>query len=463
MFSTSVYVNRRKKLKELVGSGLILFPGNNDMPMNYPDNIYAFRQDSTFLYFFGHDMPELAAAIDVDDDADYFFGDDFDINMIIWTGPQEPMADKAKQVGAVHKSIRDYGKIIAAAQAKGQQIHILPPYRFDRKLWLGELLRVHPSKVTDFVSEKLIKACVQLRSIKEPCEIDEIVNAMPTAWEMHTTAMKMAKPGRFEYEVAGAVEGIALSAGGHVSFPVILTRNGHILHNHYHGNQLRLGDMMVCDAGCELGSHYATDHTRTVPVGGKFSAQQKEIYQIVLNANDAARTMSKAGVMHIDCHFMAAKTIASGLKDLGLMKGDIDEAVAAGAHALFFPHGLGHHMGLDVHDMEDYGENYVGYDETIQRSTQFGLRSLRLAKKLEAGYVITNEPGLYFIPHLIDIWQAEGKHTAFLNYDAINKYRNFGGTRIEDDLLITEEGAEILGDRIPATINEVEEMANSIL
>lgn len=463
MFSTSVYVNRRKKLKELVGTGLILLPGNNEMPMNYPDNVYAFRQDSTFLYFFGQDMPELAAAIDVDADADYFFGDDFDLNMIIWTGPQESMADKAGQVGAIHKSVGDFGKMISDALKKGQRIHILPPYRFDRKLWLGELLGVHPVKVIDFVSEDLIKACVKLRSIKEPCEIEEIVNAMPTAWAMHTTAMKMAKPGRYEYEVAGAVEGIALSAGGHISFPVILTRNGHILHNHYHGNKLQIGDMMVCDAGCELGSHYATDHTRTVPVGGKFSAQQKEIYQIVLNANDAARNMSKAGVMHLHCHLLAAKTIASGLKELGLMKGDMDEAVAAGAHALFFPHGLGHHMGLDVHDMEDYGENYLGYDETIQRSTQFGLRSLRLGKKLETGYVITNEPGLYFIPHLIDIWQAEGRHSAFLNYDAINKYRNFGGTRIEDDLLITETGAEILGDRIPATIDEVEAMANSAL
>lgn len=456
-----MYVNRREQLKKLVGNGLILFPGNNEMPMNYADNTYAFRQDSTFLYFFGHDLAGLAAAIDVDNNKDLFFADDFTSNMVLWMGAQEKMAIKAERVGAVHEPMVNLATVIKKALDSGQQIHILPPYRADRKIWLGELLGVHPSNLQPFVSEKLINACVKLRSVKEPWEIEEILLAMPTAYAMHTTAMKMAKPGVYEREIAGRIEGISLSGGGVVSFPVILTKNGHILHNHAHHNQLLNGDLMVTDAGCSSPLCYATDHTRTTPVGGKFSQKQKEIYQIVLAANEAARAITRAGVYHKECHLVAARTIAEGLKDLGLMKGDVDEAVAAGAHALFFPHGLGHHMGLDVHDMEDYGEDYVGYDETIKRSTQFGLKSLRLGKKLESGYVITNEPGCYFIPHLIDMWQADKTNAQFLNFDKINSYRDFGGVRLEDDLLVSETGSEILGERIPITIDEVEAMCAS--
>ena len=456
MFKKDVYVNRREQLKKLVGSGLILFPGNNEMPMNYADNTYAFRQDSTFLYFFGHDLPGLAAAIDVDNDEDIFFADDFTSTMILWMGAQEKMGVKAEQVGAKHEPFNNIQSLVKKAQNSGQKIHILPPYRADRKIWLGDLLGVHPNQVDSFVSEDLIKSCVKLRSVKEPWEIEEILSAMPTAYAMHTTAMKMAKPGVYEREIAGRIEGISLSGGGVVSFPVILTKNGQILHNHAHHNELLKNDLMVVDAGCSSLLCYATDHTRTVPVGGKFTDRQKEIYQIVLNANEAARAATRAGVLYKDCHLLAARTIASGLKDLGLMKGDIDEAVAAGAHALFFPHGLGHHMGLDVHDMEDYGEDFVGYDETIQRSTQFGLKSLRLGKKLESGYVITNEPGCYFIPHLIDMWQANNTNADFLNFDIINTYRDFGGVRLEDDLLVTEKGCEMLGERIPITIEEVE-------
>lgn len=463
MFERSVYVNRRERLKKLVGNGLILFPGNNEMPMNYHDNTYAFRQDSTFLYFFGHDLPGLAAAIDVDADKDTFFADDFTSTMILWMGPQKTMLEKAQEVGAAHKPMTDFSSLISNALKKGQKIHILPPYRADRKLWLGDLLGVHPKETENFVSRKLINACVALRSVKEPWEIDEIRGAIPTATAMHITAMKMAKPGVYEREIAGRIEGISLSGGGMVSFPVILTKNGQILHNHNHHNKLQLGDLMVVDAGCSSLRCYATDHTRTTPVGGKFSQRQKEIYQIVLDANNASTAAAKAGVFYKDCHLLAAKTIAQGLKDLGLMKGDVDEAVAAGAHAMFFPHGLGHHMGLDVHDMEDYGEDLVGYDETIQRSTQFGLKSLRLGKKLQEGYVITNEPGCYFIPHLIDAWQANGTNAQFLNFDRINTYRDFGGIRLEDDLLVTADGCEMIGERIPITIEEVENTCNSAL
>lgn len=461
MFQKSVYKNRRNQLKKLMGSGLILLPGNNEMPMNYADNTYRFRQDSTFLYFFGHDHSGLAAAIDVDAGKDYFFADEFTSGMILWMGSQKSMAERANEVGAEHKPMKAYGEMIAGALAKGQSIHILPPYRADRQIWLGELLKVHPNEVPGFVSEKLIKACVKLRSVKEPIEIEEITRAMPIAYEMHTTAMKLARPGVYEREIAGRIEGIAASSGQGISFPIILTKNGHILHNHVHPNELKKGDLMVVDAGCSSLLNYATDHTRTTPVGGKFTDKQKEIYQIVLDANNAARTATKAGVHYKDCHLIAAKSLTEGLKELGLMKGDVDEAVAAGAHALFFPHGLGHHMGLDVHDMEDYGEDYVGYDESVVRSTQFGLSSLRLGKKLEAGYVITNEPGCYFIPHLIDAWQADNTNTDFLNFDKINTYRDFGGIRLEDDLLVTEDGCEFIGERIPITINEVEAMCAS--
>ena len=444
-----------------MGSGLVLLPGNNEMPMNYEDNTYRFRQDSTFLYFFGHDQAGLAAAIDIDNDEDIFFADEFSSTMILWMGSQQTMAEKAQNVGAIHQPMKSFGALIAKALKKGQTIHILPPYRADRKIWLGELLNVHPNEVGKFVSEKLIKTCVKMRSVKEPVEIEEIRSAMPTAYAMHTTAMKMALPGEYEHEIAGRIEGIALSEAGGISFPVILTKNGHILHNHIHPHELKQGDLMVVDAGCSSLLNYATDHTRTTPVGGRFTQKQKDIYQIVLNANNAAREATKAGVYYKACHLIAAKTIACGLKELGLMKGDMDEAVAAGAHALFFPHGLGHHMGLDVHDMEDYGEDLVGYDEILQRSSQFGLKSLRLGKKLETGYVITNEPGCYFIPHLIDAWQSEKNNIQFLNFDKINEYRNFGGIRLEDDLLVTETGCEILGERIPVTIAEVEAMCAS--
>ncbi|MFB6341525.1 aminopeptidase P family protein [Saccharicrinis sp. FJH62] len=461
MFQKSVYVNRRDQLKKMMGSGLILLPGNNEMPMNYEDNTYRFRQDSTFLYFFGHDQGGLTAAIDVDNNEDIFFADEFTSTMILWMGSQETMAEKAQKVGAKHMPMKAFGELIANALKKGQRIHILPPYRADRKIWLGELLNVHPNKVETFVSEKLLKACIKMRSVKEAVEIEEIRSAMPTAYAMHTTAMKMAKPGLFEREIAGRIEGIAASDAAGISFPIILTKNGHILHNHVHPNELKQGDLMVVDAGCSSFLNYATDHTRTTPVGGKFTQKQKEIYQIVLNANEAAREATRAGVYYRECHLIAAKTIASGLKDLGLMKGNVDDAVTAGAHALFFPHGLGHHMGLDVHDMEDYGEDLVGYDETIQRSQQFGLKSLRLGKKLETGYVITNEPGCYFIPHLIDAWQADGTNAEFLNFDKINFYRDFGGIRLEDDILVTENGCELLGERIPITVEEVEAMCAS--
>jgi Xaa-Pro aminopeptidase len=344
------------------------------------------------------------------------------------------------------------------ALAKGRKVHIVKPYRGEVLVWLESLLGVHHSQVKNFISEELIRGIISMRSIKEDIEILELERAIDVAYIMHTTGMIMAKKGVVEQRIAGAIEGIAISYGGPVSFPVILSVDGQTLHNHYHGNILKEGRMMVIDAGCESEMHYASDITRTVPVGGKFNQRQKEIYEIVLKANMEAIRASKPGVYYRDVHLLAAKTIASGLKDIGLMKGDTDEAVAKGAHALFFPHGLGHMLGLDVHDMEGLGENYVGYDKTISRSDQFGLAFLRLARKLEPGFVVTDEPGIYFIPALIDLWRKEGKFTEFINYDKAETYKDFGGIRIEDDILVTADSCRVLGKPIPKTVAEVEKL-----
>jgi Xaa-Pro aminopeptidase len=347
--------------------------------------------------------------------------------------------------------------MIKDAQSKGRKIHFLPPYRGKNVLLLQKLLNKSQDEIREMVSAELIKGVVKLRSVKEEVEIKEIEEAMETAYEMHTMAMKMAKPGVIEREISGTIEGIAMAKGTGVSFPIILSINGETLHNHYHGNTLVTGRMMVTDAGAESLLHYASDITRTVPVGGRFDQRQKDIYEIVLKANVEAIEMIKPGLTYKSIHLSAARIIGEGLKALGLMKGDINEAVNQGAHALFFPHGLGHMMGLDVHDMEGLGENNVGYDDEVQRSDQFGLAFLRLGKRLARGYVLTVEPGIYFIPALIDKWRSEGKFTDFINYDKVGAYRDFGGIRIEDDVLVTTDGHKILGQPIPKTVKEIEE------
>jgi Xaa-Pro aminopeptidase len=457
MFNAEVYADRRERLRAGMTSGLILLPGNQEASMNYPANTYHFRQDSNFLYYFGLDHPDLAAIIDIDEGKDIIFGNDVTMDDIIWMGPQPTMKDRARKVGVENTmpfdNVKDY---LGKALSQGRKIHMLPQYRAMTILQLESLLGVRHEEFSSFVSEELIKAVVAMRSIKDSHEIAEIEKAVDIAYEMHTTAMKMAMPGVVEREIAGAVEGISLSMGGPVSFPVILSMDGQTLHNHYHGNVLELNRMMVTDAGAETPMHYASDITRTVPVGGKFNQRQKDIYEIVLNAILNTTKAIKPGIYYKDVHLLAAKTIATGLKELGLMKGDVEEIVSQGAHALFFPHGLGHMMGLDVHDMEGLGENYVGYDDTIQRSEQFGLAFLRLARKLEPGFVLTNEPGLYFIPALIDQWNQEGKFTDFINYDKLETYKDFGGVRIEDDILVTENGCRVLGKPIPKTVADVE-------
>jgi len=457
MFASSVYINRRNKLCNLVSSGIILFPGNPEAAMNYAANTYHYRQDSNFLYYFGLDHDGFAGVIDIDNNRDIIFGNDIDMDDIIWMGFQPTVREQAAKAGV--ENIEPLTKLegfIQDAISKGRKVHIVKPYRGEVLIWLESLLGVHHSQVKNFYSEELIRGIVAMRSVKEDIEIREIERAVDVAYIMHTTGMKMAKQGVIEQEIAGAIEGLALSHGGPVSFPVILSVDGQTLHNHNHGNILKEGRMMVIDAGCESALHYASDITRTVPVGGKFNQRQKEIYEVVLKANTDTIKAVRPGIYYKEIHMLAARTIASGLKDLGLMKGNVDEAVAAGAHALFFPHGLGHMLGLDVHDMEGLGENFVGYDNTVSRSNQFGLAFLRMARKLEPGFVITDEPGIYFIPALIDQWRKEGRFNEFINYDKAETYKDFGGIRIEDDVLVTADGYRVLGKPIPKTVVEIE-------
>ncbi len=458
MFDETTYTDRRNKLKEEMVSGLVLLPGNNESPMNYPSNTYHFRQDSSFLYFFGIDKPGLAGIIDVDSGEEILFGDDIDLNALIWMGPQPTVKMLGKAAGVKEtRSFSELEKVVKNAIEKGRAIHFLPPYRAENSILLEQITGIPHNMVSEKVSTELIKTVVKLRSVKEPGEIIEIEKAVNVAFEMHTTAMRMAMPGTYEREIAGCIEGISLSHGSPVSFPVILTINGQTLHNHYHGNLLREGRMMVTDAGHETSMCYASDITRSVPVGGKFSQRQKEIYEIVLSALEKATSLTRSGIPNRDIHLEAAAVIAAGLKDLGLMKGDVREAVQQGAHAMFFPHGLGHMMGLDVHDMEGLGEDYVGYDEEIKRAEVFGLKGLRLGRRLREGFVLTIEPGLYFIPALIDKWKEEGKFSSFINYDKVESYKDFGGIRIEDDVVVTEEGCRVLGKGIPKKISEIEE------
>jgi Xaa-Pro aminopeptidase len=457
MFKSEVYIKRREELHKKMKTGLALFIGNIEAPMNYPANTYHFRQDSDFLYFFGLDIPGLAGVMDFDSGKDRIFGNDCDIDDIIWMGPQPTVKELALKCGVV--DIAPMAKLeetIKDALSKKRKIHFLPPYRGETKMILGSLLKENPCQMKTLASVDLIKAVISMRSIKEKVEIEEIEKAVEIAYVMHVTAMKMCKQGVKEQDIFGAIEGIALAKGGGTAFPIILSVNGQTLHNHAHGNILKNGRMMVTDAGAETNLHYSSDITRTTPVGGKFSQQQKDIYEIVLKANTEAIKATRPGISNRDLHFMACKIIASGMKELGLMKGDVDEAVTAGAHALFMPHGLGHMMGLDVHDMEALGENFIGYNDKVKRSDQFGLAFLRFAMPYKQGHVFTVEPGCYFIPELIEKWKSEGKFKEFINYGKIDSYMSIGGIRIEDDVLITEKGHKVLGKPIPKTVKEVE-------
>jgi len=459
MFSSQTYITRRQYLKQKISKGIIVLLGNVDSPMNYTDNTYYFRQDSSFLYFFGLDFQNLAAVIDVESGEEIIFGNDVSIEDVIWMGSQIPLKEKAEKVGiAMTEPFRNMQLFIDKAIGAGRKIHFLPPYRAENKLLLNELLSISVSKLNAYSSLELIKAIVELRSVKELQEIEEIRKACSVGHQMHVTAMTMAKTGIWEQTIAGTIEGIAIAGGGMVSFPVILSQNGETLHNHNHSGYLQDGRLLLVDAGAEIGSHYASDFTRTVPVSGKFTQKQREIYEIVLAANNRGRELTKPGSTYLSVHLAAAEVIASGLIELGLMKGNAKEAVRNGAHALFMPHGLGHMLGLDVHDMEDLGQIHVGYDDETRPVDQFGTAYLRMGRKLRPGFVITNEPGIYFIPALIEKWKSEKINSDFINFDRLSSYLDFGGIRLEDDILVTKVGCEIIGDRIPITPDEIEDL-----
>jgi len=457
MFNAATYISRRQRLNQKISDGIIILLGNVDSPMNYADNTYHFRQDSSFLYFFGLDFQKLAGVIDTESGDEILFGDDVDMEDIIWMGPQVALKEKASKVGINHvEPYQNLQFIIEKAIASGRRIHFLPPYRAENKLLLSELTGIAVSKLKSYASVELIKAIVHLRSVKEDQEIEEIRKACAVGYQMHVTAMKMAQVGVWEQTIAGTIEGIANAGGGMVSFPVILSQNGETLHNHDHSKILEAGRLLLVDAGAETGSHYASDFTRTIPVGGNFSSQQREIYDLGLAANNRGRELTRPGSTYMSVHLAIAEVITSGLAALGLMKGNVSDAVANGAHALFMPHGLGHMLGLDVHDMEDLGQIYVGYDDEIRPVNQFGTAYLRMARTLQPGFVITNEPGIYFIPALIEKWKTEKINHDFINFDRLEKYLDFGGIRLEDDILVTENGCQILGERIPITPEEVQ-------
>jgi len=459
MFNRETYIARRQHIKQNITNGIALILGNNDSPMNYTDNTYHFRQDSSFLYLFGLDFQNLVGVIDTESGEDIIFGDDVRIEDIIWMGPQIPLKEKSEKVGITRtEPFNNLYLFIDKAISAGRKIHFLPPYRAESKLLLNYLLSISIPKLKVYSSIELIKALVVLRSVKELQEIEEIRKACAVGYQMHVAAMRMAKVGAWEQTIAGTIEGIALTGGGMAAFPVILSQNGETLHNHDHSQTLQKGRLMLVDAGAEVKSHYASDFTRTTPIGGRFTTKQREIYNIVLAANNHGRELTKPGVTYLSVHLAAAEVITSGLKELGLMKGDIKEAVKSGAHALFMPHGFGHMLGLDVHDMENLGEEYLGYDDETHRIDQFGTAYLRLGRKLKPGFVITNEPGIYFIPALIEKWKAEKINTNFIDFDRVESYLDFGGIRLEDDILVTETGCEIIGDRIPITTDEVENL-----
>ena len=458
MFEKETYIRRRAQLKKLVGEGMVVLFGNNESPANYPANGYApFRQDSSFLYYFGQHRDGLVGVIDIDNDEEWLLGDDIDVEDIVWMGYTPSVADLAAEVGVSKTAPMAQLKVLCD-KANGRAIHFLPPYRFDTKIQIMDLLGIHPSLQKEKASLALIKAVVKMRATKEPQEIEAIEKACDVGYAMHTTAQLLIKPGVTERFIGGQVDGIARSLAQGVSFATIFSQHGEIMHGNPSDAPLKDGRLALCDAGCEL-NDYCSDNTRTMPVNGKFTQKQLEIYSIVEACHDYVLEVAKPGVKYADVHFAVCRLMTDRLKELGLMKGDTEEAVRAGAHAMFLPHGLGHMMGMDVHDMEGLGQIYVGFDEeTRPNLEQFGTNCLRMGRKLEPGFVVTDEPGIYFIPHLIDLWKKEGHCKEFLNFDLLETYKDFGGIRIEDDLLITEDGCRFLGSkRIPYHPQELED------
>ena len=461
MFSKETYINRRAVLKKLVKSGVIILFGNNESPNNYPANAYyPFRQDSTFLYYFGQQRDGLVGVIDVDNDTEMLIGNDIDIEDIVWYGSVDSVSDMAAQVGVKESApMAALRTICNEALRLKRTIHFLPPYRYDIKLQVFDLLGIHPNQQKESASMELIQAVVKMRSVKTPEEIEEMERAAEIGYQMHTTAMKLIRPGVTEKYVAGQVDGIAHSYGAQVSFATIFSQHGEIMHGNPSLAPLEAGRLALCDAGAETVNNYCSDNTRTMPVSGKYTQRQLDIYSIVEECHDMVLNVAKPGVKYMDCHFAVARLMTDRLKELGLMKGDTEEAVRAGAHAMFLPHGLGHMMGMDVHDMENLDQINVGFDEEVRPILdQFGTNCLRMGRRLEEGFVVTDEPGIYFIPALIDDWRKSGHCAEFLNFDLLETYKDFGGIRLEDDILITKDGCRFLGEkRIPYHPKDVED------
>lgn len=453
MFSVQTYTERRNALKKAVGSGLILIMGNEEAPMNYHDNTYRFRQDSNFLYFFGISHAGLAAIIDVDSGEEIIFGHEFTMDDIIWVGPQPTLAEQARMVG-VYRT--EEPSKIADKLNRASIVHFTPPYRYDNMIRMSEWLNIPTAQLKEKASETLIKAIVGLRSIKSAEEIAQMEDAVNITRTMHIMAMQLTAAGKKEYEIAAAIHAKAREGGGDLAYPIIFSINGQTLHNHYHGNTMTEGRLAINDSGAENTMFYAGDITRTIPVSKRFTEKQKEIYNLVLKMETESIAALRPNIQYREIHLSANRIMLEGMKDLGFLSGDVEEMLTLGVQGLFMPHGLGHQIGLDVHDMEDLGEKYVGYRDGLERSTQLGLKSLRLAKELEAGFVLTVEPGIYFIPELIDKWKSENKFTNFVNYSKLDAYRDFGGVRIEDNCLVTETGSRTLGNPIPKTVEEVE-------
>lgn len=466
MFDTATYIRRRNELKKLVKEGIIILFGNNESPANFPNNgYYPFRQDSSFLYYFGLQRDGLVGIIDIDNDKDILVGNDIDIEDIVWYGSVESMTEMMQRCGAQETlPMKALKTICNEALSKHRKIHFLPPYRHDIKIQVFDLLGVHPIQQKEAASMELIKSVVKMRSVKEQQEIEELERAAVIGYKMHTTAMRLTKPGVTEKFVSGQVDGIAHSYGAMVSFPTIYTQHGEILHGAPSMNKLEEGRLVLCDAGGETLNNYCSDNTRTMPVNGKFTQRQLEIYSIVEACHDYTLELAKPGVKYADVHFAVCRLMFDRLKELGLAKGNTEEAVRAGAHAMFLPHGLGHMMGMDVHDMENLDQINVGFDEeTRPNLEQFGTNCLRMGRRLEEGFVVTDEPGIYFIPALIDEWKAKKHCAEYLNFDKLETYKDFGGIRIEDDVLITKDGCRFIGkDRIPYHPKDVEAfMANN--
>ena len=458
MFSAKTYAARRNMLRTKIGSGIVLFPGNPLSPNNYPNNAYYFRQDSSFLYYFGLNIPSLAGLIDADTGEEALYGDDFTVEDIIWTGPQPTLRELGAKVGiAATHPLSELEKRLRKAISLGRKIHFLPPYRGETKLWLSSLLGIKPALLHDYKSVDLMFAVAEMREKKSAEEIEEMERAFQIGYKMHTLAMKMCRPGVVEREIAGAIEGVAKSYGSGVSFPSIVSQHGETLHNLNADGVLEEGRLLLCDAGGETVDNYCSDHTRTYPVSGKFTQKQKDVYNIVLAAHDHVANIVKPHMMYSEIHNAAYTTLAEGLAGIGLIKGSAADAVAAGAMTMFMPHGLGHGLGMDVHDCEAMGERSFDFSSIAQRAAKSATCIYRAAWRLEPGTVMTDEPGLYFIPALIDKCRAEGLYKGIVDYDALEGCRDFGGIRIEDDILVTESGSRMLGDKkIPVTVEELE-------